>query len=98
MPTDADKMKGIQAPGRFNTTADSEEHARRLLQQASPGAVELPPAVPGQPYPKPAPGVKQWYQWQPPEPWAGNTKPHFKYEDWTRGKKKSGGSWGHIEF
>jgi hypothetical protein len=63
-----------------------------------PGAPELPPAFAGQPYPKPPPGCLKWYQLHPSEPSVGNARPHFKYEDWTGGKKGRGGSWGHIEF
>jgi hypothetical protein len=63
-----------------------------------PDAVELPPAVAGQPYPNPPPGVKKWYQLQPPEPQVGNHDPHFKYVDWTKGKRDAGGSSGHIFF
>jgi hypothetical protein len=80
-PTDAEIIKGIQAPGRYDATAQSEDHARRLLQQAMPDAVEVPPAVPGAPYPKPPPGIKKWYQRHPPEPGVGHDRPHFKYED-----------------
>jgi hypothetical protein len=98
MPSDGEKVQGIAAAGRFDTTADSEEHARQLLARAMPDAVELAPAIPGLPYPGPPPGVLKWYQLHPPEPWVGNTRSHFKYADWTRGKKFRGGSWGHVEF
>jgi hypothetical protein len=63
-----------------------------------PDAVEVTRAVAGQPYPVPAPGVKKWFQVQPSEPQVGNALPHVKYQDWTRGKKGHGGSWGHIFF
>jgi hypothetical protein len=96
--SDQDIIKGIQQPGRFDALATSEDHARELLQQAFPDGVELPAAVSGTPYPKPPPGVKKWFQLHPPEPAVGHNRPHFKYEDWTQGKKRSGGSWGHIEF
>ena len=58
MPTEAEIVKGITTPGRYDVTVGSEGEAWRLLQQAMPNAVELPPAVPGQPYPKPPPGCK----------------------------------------
>ena len=96
--TDAEIIQGISKPGRYDATVGSETDARRLLQQALPSAVELLPAVVGQPYPNPAHGCKQWYQLHPPEPAVGNIRPHSKYADWSRGKKGAGGSWGHIEF
>ncbi len=98
MPTDAEIIAGIQAPGRYNANVGSEAEARRLLQQAMPDAIELPPATSGQAYPNPPRGCKKWYQLHPPEPHVGHDQPHFKYADWTRGKKGRGGSWGHIEF
>jgi len=98
VPSDKDIIKGIQQAGRFDAVAASEDHARQLLRQALPNAVELPPAVTGQPYPKPGAGIKKWFQLHPAEPAVGNHRPHFKYEDWSRGKKRTGGSWGHIEF
>jgi hypothetical protein len=97
VPTENEIIKGIKAPGRFDATVASEAEARRLVQTALPHATEVPPAVPGA-YPKPAPGVKAWFQVQPAEPSAGNDLPHVKYEDWTGGKKRTGGSWGHIFF
>jgi hypothetical protein len=51
VPTDDDIINGIKAPGRYNAQVGSETDARRLLQQAMPDGVELPPAVAGQPYP-----------------------------------------------
>jgi hypothetical protein len=98
LPTDAELTQGIRAPGRYDATVGSEAVARGLLQHAMPDAVELPSAVPGQPYPNPPAGCKKWYQLHPPEPGVGNDRPHFKYADWTRGKKGRGGSWGHVEF
>jgi hypothetical protein len=98
VPTEADHIKGVRAPGRYNATVGSEAEARRIVQSAMPDAVEVPLGVAGQPYPIPEPGIKKWYQVQPPEPEVGNDLPHIKYENWTRGKKKSGGSWGHIFF
>jgi hypothetical protein len=68
----------IKAPGRYNALVGSERDARRLLQQAMPDGVELPPAVAGQSYPTPAPDVKKWSQLQPPEPDVGHILPHFK--------------------
>ncbi len=91
VPTEADHIKAVQAPGRYNATVGSEEEARRILQTALPHATEVPRAVPGQTYPQPGPGVKAWYQVQPPEPDVGNNLPHVKYEDWTGGKKFKGG-------
>ena len=98
MATDAEIIQGIRAPGRYNVIVGSEAAARRLLQQAMPSAVELLPAIAGRQYPKPPPGCLKWYQLHPPEPSVGHNKRHFKYEDWTGGKKGRGGSWGHIEF
>ena len=98
MPTEAEIIRGIQAAGRYDANVASEDQARRLLQQAMPDALELPAAVPVLPYPSPPAGCKKWYQLHPPEPAAGNDRPHFKYADWTRGKKARGGSWGHIHF
>ncbi len=98
VPTEADHIKGVKAPGRYNATVGSEEEATRIVRTAMPDAVEVPPGVAGQPYPIPEPGVKKWFQVQPPEPEVGNNLPHVKYEDWTGGKKKTGGSWGHIFF
>lgn len=95
--SDADIIKGIQAPGRFDETVASEEEASRLVKAALPHAVELPPAKPGQVYPPPK-GAKAWYQVHPAEPVVGNNLPHVKYADWTKGKKGSGGSWGHLFF
>jgi hypothetical protein len=77
---------------------DSESTARRLLQQALPDAIELPFATVGQPYPNPPAGCLTWFQLHPAEPLAGNYRCHFKYVDWTNGKKGQGGTWGHIEF
>lgn len=98
MPSDAEIIRGIRATGVYNATVSSEDHGRMLLQIALPDAIELPPAVAGQPYPKPPHGCLKWYQLHPPEPHVGHMLPHFKYEDWTRGKKGSGGSWGHLNF
>jgi len=96
VPTEEDHVKGVKAPGRYNATVGSEEEATRIVRTAMPDAVEVPPAVAGQPYPIPEPGVKKWFQVQPPEPEVGNNLPHVKYEDWTRGKKKTDrhGFWG----
>jgi len=63
-----------------------------------PDAWELPAATLGSRYPNPPAGCKKWYQLHPPEASAGNRRAHFKYVDWSRGKKGRGGSWGHIEF
>ena len=98
MATEADIIQGIQAPGPYDARASSEDEARRWLRIAMPDAVELPAAVAGQPYPNPPPGCKKWFQLHPAEPQVGNDRPHFKYADWTRGKKGRGGSWGHITF
>ena len=98
MPTDAEIIQGILSAGRYDATVSSEDEARRLLQRAMPDAVELPPAVAGQTYANPPIGCKKWFQLHPPEPSVGNRQPHFKYADWTKGKKGRGGSWGHIEF
>jgi hypothetical protein len=53
VPTEADHVKGIKAPGRYDATVGSEAEARRIIQQALPQAQELPPAMAGQPYPGP---------------------------------------------
>jgi len=98
VPTEAEIIAGIQAAGRYNVTVESEAVARRLLRSAMPDAVELPDAVAGRPYPRPPLGCKKWFQLHPPEPIVGHDLPHFKYEDWTKGKKGKGGSWGHVEF
>lgn len=98
VPTEADHVKGVKAPGKYDATVGSEAEARRIVQQALPHAQELPPAVAGQPYPSPPKGVKAWFQVQPAEPDVGNMLPHIKYADWTGGKKGSGGTWGHLFF
>src|SRR5438105_4345626 len=94
--TEDEIIKGIQQPGRFDATVESEADARRIVRTALPHALELPRAVAGQPYPTPAKGVRAWFQAHPSEPEVGNSLPHVKYSDWTRGKKGCGGSWGHI--
>lgn len=98
MATEEEHVRGVAASGRYDATVDSEDEARRIVRNAMPDAVELPPGVAGEPYPVAPRGVKKWYQRHPPEPQVGNELPHIKYEDWTRGKKGSGGSWGHISF
>ena len=98
MPTEADHVRGVGAAGKYDATVGSEAEARGIVQQALPHAVELPPAFTGQPYPNPPKGVKAWFQVQPAESDVGNMLPHIKYADWTRGKKASGGSWGHLFF
>lgn len=95
--TEDDIIKGIKKPGKFDATVASEADARRIVQTALPHATEVPAAVPGA-YPKPAKGTTAWFQVQPAEPSVGNNLPHVKYEDWTGGKKRTGGSWGHIFF
>ena len=95
--THVEIVKSIQAPGRYLARVRSQDEARRILQQAMPFTLELPPAT-GEPYPKPPAGCKKWYQLHPPEPNVGHDRAHFKYEDWTGGKKGQGGRWGHIEF
>jgi len=94
----ASTVNGIKAPGLFNDTVGSLDEARAAIKKAFPDAVELPPALPGKPYPSPPPGVKKWFQVHPPEPGVGNDLPHIKYVDWTTGKKGTGGSWGHLFF
>ncbi len=98
MATEADHVRGVGAAGKYDATVGSEAEARRIVQQALPHAVELPPAVTGQPYPNPPKGVKAWFQVHPAEPEVGNMLPHIKYADWTGGKKGTGGTWGHIYF
>jgi len=96
--TEDEIIKGVQRPGRFDATVASEADALRIVRAALPHATELPPAVAGQPYPSPPPGVRAWFQVQPAEPGAGHDLPHVKYADWTGGKKGSGGTWGHLFF
>jgi hypothetical protein len=91
-------IRGIRNPGRFDTSVPSEADAKRLIATALPHAIELPPAIAGQPYQGPPLGVKAWYQTHPPEPSVGHDLPHVKYADWTKGKKGRGGSWGHLFF
>lgn len=98
MTAEAEIIRGIRAAGRFDAVVDSEAEARRLLKDAFPDAHELPAARIGVPYPTPPAGCRKWFQLHPAEPPVGHHRPHFKYADWTRGKKGTGGSWGHIEF
>jgi hypothetical protein len=91
-------IDGVKAPGRYDATVESEGEARQIVEQALPHALELPPAVAGQPYSSPPKGVKASFQVHPAEPAVGNNLPHIKYEDWTAGKKGSGGTWGHLFF
>ena len=98
---EADHIRGVSSPGRYDAIVGSEAEARGIVRQALPEAVELPPAVAGSPYPSPPAGVKQWYQTHPPDavPGSGDPDlPHIKYADWTRGKKGRGGSYGHLYF
>ncbi len=88
----------VAAPGRFDATVASLDEARAIVRTAMPDAVELPQAVAGKPYPSPPPGVKQWFQVHPPEPGVNHDMPHIKYADWTAGKRKTGGSSGHIFY
>jgi hypothetical protein len=96
--TEDDIIQGIQAPGNFDVTVASEADALRLVRSALPHATELAPAIAGQPYPAPPPGVKAWFQVHPAEPNVGNNLPHVKYADWTGGQKGRGGRWGHLFF
>jgi hypothetical protein len=98
MASEAEIIRGVQTPGRYNASVGSEDEARKLLKAAMPDAVELPPGAAGQPYPNPPAGCLKWFQLHPAEPAVGHMRPHFKYADWTRGKKGRGGSWGHVEF
>jgi hypothetical protein len=101
VPTEQDIIQGIQGPGKFDALVASEADARRLVRAALPHAVELPPAVTGQPYPSPPRGVKAWFQVHPPDALPGSglpNLPHIKYADWTGGKRGSGGRWGHLFF
>jgi hypothetical protein len=98
VPTEADYIKGVKAPGKFDAIVGSESEARRIVQQALPNAQELPPGIAGQPYSSPPQGVRSWFQVHPAEPGVGNMLPHIKYADWTGGKKGSGGTWGHLFF
>ena len=98
VPTEADHIAGVNAPGKYDAVVGSEAEARRIARQALPHAQELRPAIAGQAYPLPPKGVKAWFQAQPAEPGVGNMLPHVKYADWTRGKKGSGGTWGHLFF
>src|SRR5688572_13675382 len=96
--SDADIIKGIRAPGRFDAIVGSEAEAKRLVKIALPHAIELPPATSGQLYPSPPKTAKAWYQVQPAEPQVDNNFPHVKYVDWSKGKRGRGGSWGHLFF
>ena len=96
--TEDEMIKGIQRQGKYDVIVESGSEALRIVGVALPHASQLPPAQAGQPYPLPQKGVKAWFQVHPAEPNAGNDLPHVKYEDWTRGKKGRGGSWGHISF
>ena len=98
MPTDAEHIRDVKAPGKYDALVGSEAEARWIVQQALPSAQELPPGIFGVPYPNPPAGVKAWFQVQPAEPNVGNLLPHIKYADWTGGKKGTGGSWGHLFF
>jgi hypothetical protein len=98
VPTEADCVEGVKAPGRYDATVGSEAEARRIVGQALPHAQELVPAIAGQAYPAPPTGVQAWFQVHPAEPVVGNVLPHVKYADWTGGKKGSGGTWGHLFF
>jgi hypothetical protein len=91
-------VKGIKSAGKFEDTVSSLEEAIAAVKKAMPNAVQLPPAIPGRPYPPPPSGVKNYFQIHSPEPGVGNNLPHIKYVDWTKGKKGAGGSWGHIFF
>ena len=96
--SEEEPTEGIRAPGRFDADARSQEQAERVVRRALPHAVELPPAIEGESYPSPPPGVDAWYQRHPAEPDVANARPHVKYADWRKGKKGRGGSWGHIFF
>jgi hypothetical protein len=98
VPTEPDHVRGVQSPGRYDAIVESEMQARRIIQQALPHAQELPPAHHGQPYAAPPAGVKSWFQVHPAEPAVGHMQPHIKYADWSRGKKGTGGTWGHLFF
>jgi hypothetical protein len=70
--------QGVKAAGKYDATVGSLDEARQVIGKAMPDAVELPPAVAGQPYASPPPGVKKWFQVQPAEPNVGNMQPHIK--------------------
>ncbi len=97
MPTDAELIDGVRAAGNYDAEVVSLADALRIVRQALPHAVELPEALLGLPYPPPG-NAKAWYQVHPAEPSVGNDRPHVKYADWTHGKKRTGGSWGHLFF
>jgi len=99
--TDEEIIKCLQGPGKFDTKVQSEADALRIVRLALPHAVELPPAIAGKSYPAPPAGAKAWFQVHPPDAASGSglpNLPHVKYVDWTRGKRKKGGSWGHVFF
>lgn len=96
--SDDEIIEGIRSPGKFDADVETREDAERLVRIALPDAEELPPAVEGEPYPPVPPGVDSWFQRHPAEPDVGNSQPHVKYADWSKGKKGRGGSWGHIFF
>jgi hypothetical protein len=96
MIQDLKVVKQIAAPGKFDAEASSLGHALELAKKAFPNGEHVPSAIPGIPYPKPADSKGPWFQVHPPEKLVDSW--HVKYEDWTGGKKDSGGSWGHILF
>jgi hypothetical protein len=98
VPTEAENIKAVAEPGRYDVIVGSEAEAKRIVKGAMPDGVEVSPAIAGTPYPVPPRGVKKWFQRHPPEPSVGHDLPHIKYQDWTGGKKGSGGSWGRIFF
>lgn len=101
MPGEADHVRGVRSPGRYDAEVGGEDEARRIVRAALPGAIELPPAEEGRPYPGPPPGAKRWFQAHPADAAPGSDDPdlpHIKYADWTGGKKNRGGSWGHLYF
>ena len=91
----------ISAAGKYDHVAGSQEEALDLARKAFLGGEEVPAATAIH-YPEAGNQRGPWFQVHPAEPIvttsAGKSWPHVKYEDWSRGKKSNGGSWGHIFF
>ena len=73
--TEAEIIKGITAPGKFDATIGSRTDALRVVRVALPHATELPVAMADQPYPSPPKGVKDWFQVHPADAAPGRTCP-----------------------
>lgn len=56
VPTEADHIRGVRDVGKYDAVVGSEDEARRIVRQALPHALELPPGIVGVPYPNPLAG------------------------------------------